>query len=134
MDLMNAMALLDEIKHALVELKETGETRLINILNFPLTDEDLQYLDAVLGRGNLTIDYRGAEHTFWQESKIAGVWWGEYRNANNKVTLRAIEVADFPQLAKAQPEDVEIGIAKLEAAIAGQLLNPVIPLPVLLGD
>ncbi|MEW6127232.1 MAG: hydrogenase expression/formation C-terminal domain-containing protein [Acidobacteriota bacterium] len=118
MELMNALALLNEIKHALIELRVNGATRTINILNFPLTNNDSQFLDETLGRGNLTIDYRGAEHTFWQEAKIAGVWWGEYRNSNNKVTLRTIEIAEVPMLTKAQREDMEFGIAKLEALTA----------------
>lgn len=120
MELMNALPLLNEIQRALERLRVGGETRTINILNFPLPDDDSAWLDSVLGRGNLTVTYEGREHTFWQEAKVSGVWWGEYRNASGKVTLRTIEIAIFPQLAKAQPQDIDDGIRHLAKTIAAQ--------------
>lgn len=120
MELMNALPLLHEIQRALERLRVGGETRTINILNFPLSDLDSAFLDETLGRGNLTVNYDGTEHTFWQESKVSGVWWGEYRNSNGKVTMRSIEIAYFPLLAKAQTEDIDDGIRHLADAIAAQ--------------
>ena len=131
MELMNAIPLLTEIKHALEALRERGETRTLNILNFPLTEDDARYLDEVLGRGNLTITFDGAEHTFWQESKIAGVWWGEYRNASRKVTLRSIEIAEVPVLVKAQAEDIDEGLQQLRSVVAAPPTNTKRALPVL---
>ena len=75
--------------------------------------------------------YRSGETTFWQEAKVSGVWWGEYRNAYDKVTLRTIEVTDFPALAKAQPEDIEDGIARIYEALNGQPASVARSLPVL---
>lgn len=131
MELMNAIPLLTEIKHALGALRERGETRTLNILNFPLTEDDARYLDEVLGRGHLTITFDGAEHTFWQESNIAGVWWGEYRNASRKVTLRSIEIAEVPVLVKAQAEDIDDGLQQLNAVIAAPPINAKRSLPIL---
>ncbi|MBI1763466.1 MAG: hydrogenase expression/formation protein [Acidobacteria bacterium] len=131
MELMNAIPLLTEIKHALAALRERGETRTLNILNFPLTDDDARYLDEVLGRGNLTITFDGAEHTFWQESNVAGVWWGEYRNASRKITLRSIEIAEVPPLVRAQTEDIDDGLQHLAAALATPPQNAKRALPVL---
>ena len=131
MELMNAVPLLNEIQHALELLRARGETRTLNILNFPLTDDDSALLDEVLGRGNLTVNYDGSEHTFWQEAKVSGVWWGEYRNANGKVTLRTIEIAEVPPLAKAQVEDIEAGIERIAAALAAQSSRSRRTLPVL---
>jgi hypothetical protein len=75
--------------------------------------------------------YRSGETTFWQEGKVSGVWWDEYRNAYDKVTLRTIEVADFPALAKAQPEDIEDGVARIDGALNGQPASVARSLPVL---
>jgi hypothetical protein len=100
-------------------------------MNFPLTNDDSSFLDEVLGRGSITINYDGLEHTFWQESKIAGVWWGEYRNANNKVTLRMIEITEFPTLARSQAEDIEDGINRLDEALAENASRVLRALPVL---
>ena len=130
-ELMNAVPLLNEIKHALEEWRAHGTPRTINIFNFPLTEADAAWLDEVLGRGDLKVEYHGMEHTFWQEANISGVWWGEYRNGSGKVTLRSIEIADFPTLAKAQPEDIDDGIARLEAVLNAQTTTAKRTLPVL---
>lgn len=118
MELMNAIPVLNEVRHALAALSERGETRTLNILNFPLTNDDSRLLDETLGRGDLKITYDGMEHTFWQESKIAGVWWGEYRNADNHVVLRTIEIAEFPALARSQADDIEDGLRHLDEALS----------------
>jgi len=130
MELTNAIPLLNEIRHALAALRERGERRVINIMNFPLTNDDSQFLDEAIGRGAVTITYRGGETTFWQEAKVSGVWWGEYRNAYHKVTLRTIKISDFPALAKAQPEDIEDGIARIDEALNGRQANAARSLPV----
>jgi hydrogenase-1 operon protein HyaF len=128
---MNAIPVLNEIKHALKTLRERGESRTINIMNFPLTNDDSSFLDEVLGRGPITINYDGLERTFWQETKIAGVWWGEYRNANNRVTLRMIEITEFPALAKSQADDIDDGINRLDEVLAESASCVVRALPVL---
>jgi hypothetical protein len=100
-------------------------------MNFPLTNDDSSFLDEVLGRGPITINYDGLERTFWQESKIAGVWWSEYRNANNRVTLRMIEITEFPALAKSQADDIDDGINRLDQVLAESPSCAVRSLPVL---
>jgi hydrogenase-1 operon protein HyaF len=131
MELMNALPILNEIKHALERLCEHGENRTINLMNFPLTDDDAKFLDETLGRGSVTIHYDGLELSFWQESKIAGVWWGEHRNAAGRVSLRTIEIAEFPMLAKSQPEDIAQDIDRLEEMLARQSSGASRSLPVL---
>lgn len=131
MELMNSIPLLTEIRHALHVLQESGETKTFNLSNFPLTNDDSQYLDETLGRGDVSISYRGMEHTFWQEAKVPGVWWGEYRNPNGHVSLRTIEITAFPHLAKSQPEDIEDGISRLDEVIGNQIPQTVRRLPVL---
>ncbi|MFN3135239.1 MAG: hydrogenase expression/formation C-terminal domain-containing protein, partial [Candidatus Kryptonium sp.] len=76
-DLINAVFLLNEIRHALVELKNEGRKRVINLSNFPLSNDEARFIDEALGRGNVKIIYEGVELTIWQETKISGVWWGE---------------------------------------------------------
>jgi len=113
-DLMNAVFLLSEIKHALVDLKNEGKKKVINLSNFPLSNDEARFIDEKLGRGNVKIIYEGTELTVWQETGISGVWWGEYRNSNGKVILRTIEITFYPELAMSQIEDIEEGIDKLD--------------------
>ncbi|MEN3039611.1 MAG: hydrogenase expression/formation C-terminal domain-containing protein [Candidatus Kryptonium sp.] len=117
-NLTNAFFLLNEIKHALIELKDKGVTKTINLSNFPLSYEEASFLDETLGRGKIKIIYEGPELTVWQESKFAGVWWGEYRNSNGKVILRTIEITSYPELAKSQIEDIEDAIKDLDQILS----------------
>ncbi|MCX7763197.1 MAG: hydrogenase expression/formation protein [Candidatus Kryptonium sp.] len=117
-NLINAFYLLNEIKHALIELKDKGVAKTINLSNFPLSYEEASFLDETLGRGKIKIIYEGSELTVWQESKIAGVWWGEYRNSNGKIVLRTIEITFYPELAKSQVEDIEDAIKDLEQILS----------------
>src|SRR6266542_1439878 len=51
----------NEIRHALAALRERGERLVINIMNFPLTNNDSQFLDKALSRGAITITYGGGD-------------------------------------------------------------------------
>ncbi|MDX2033362.1 MAG: hydrogenase expression/formation C-terminal domain-containing protein [Blastocatellia bacterium] len=128
---MNAIPVLNEIRHSLEALRERGETRTINIYNFPMTNDDAQFLDEALGRGPVQVRYDGRECTFWQETDVSGVWWGEYRNADGRIVLRTIEIAEFPPLAKAQVEDMGDGIQRIDELIAAQSNEVRRALPVL---
>ncbi|CUS99539.1 hydrogenase expression/formation C-terminal domain-containing protein [Candidatus Kryptobacter tengchongensis] len=117
-NLTNAVFLLNEIKHALIELKNNGKSKTINLSNFPLSYEEAKFLDEVLGRGKIKIIYESSELTVWQESKISGVWWGEYRNSSGKIILRTIEITFYPEIAKSQVEDIEDGLKELEKILS----------------
>jgi HupH hydrogenase expression protein, C-terminal conserved region len=52
-------------------LKEAKDERTVLPMNFPLTNDDMQFLDETLGRGAITVTYRGRETTFWQEAAPA---------------------------------------------------------------
>ncbi len=117
-DLINAVFLLNEIRHALVELKNEGKKRVINLSNFPLSNDEAKFVDEALGRGSVKIIYEGTELTIWQETKISGVWWGEYRNSSGKLILRTIEITFYPELAMSQIEDIEDGISRLDELLS----------------
>lgn len=117
-DLVNAIFLLNEIRHALMELKNEGKKRAINLSNFPLSNDEAKFIDEALGKGSVKIIYEGTELTIWQETKISGVWWGEYRNSNGKIILRTIEITFYPELAMSQVEDIEDGINKLDELLS----------------
>lgn len=117
-NLTNAIFIINEIKHALVELKNEGKTRTINLSNFPLSYDEAKFLDEFLGHGSVKIIYESKGLTVWQETKFPGVWWGEYRNSSGKIILRTIEITRFPELAMSQLEDIEEGISDLEKAMS----------------
>lgn len=117
-ELINALFIINEIKHSLVDLKNERKSKLINLSNFPLSYEEAKFLDEVFGRGAVKIIYEGDGLTVWHETKIPGVWWGEYRNSAGKIVLRTLEVTFFPELAMSQVEDIEEGISNLDKIIS----------------
>ena len=110
----NGAHVLSELKSALRKFLETREKKVLYLSHLPLTDEDARLLEEILGCGTVSIRSESATPASWRETAIAGVWWGEYRDESGRVALRTLEVADFPQLAAAQTEDIEEGRNKLE--------------------
>ncbi len=117
-ELTNAFYIINEVKHSLIELKNEGKNKIINLSNFPLSYGEAKFLDEVFGRGAVKIVYEADGLTVWQETKISGVWWGEYRNSAGKIILRTLEITFFPEIAMSQVEDIEDGINNLEEVLS----------------
>lgn len=121
MALMNAPYVLREIETALRKLAEAGETKILDLEHFPLSDDDAGMLEEVLGKGQITISANGPDVTEWRETSIPGVWWGEYRTGPAKVSLRTIEITEIPELARAQAEDIQEGLTRLQQALEAKM-------------
>lgn len=116
--LMNAPAILMELVQALKDLYEKGEEHIIYINKLPLTEEDREVLLDVLGEGQVRISLSSkVQPVEWRETGISGIWIGVFYDRDNKPILETIEVCHFPQLAKAQREDIEESIRVLKERI-----------------
>jgi hydrogenase-1 operon protein HyaF len=104
--LMNAPYLLNEIADALRALVETGETRTLYLSQFPLTDEDNEFLQDFLGHSGTIIHSHFASHSIWRESQTPGVWFGEYYDGPTTLVLQTIEIAPVPELAVPPHQDL----------------------------
>jgi hydrogenase-1 operon protein HyaF len=127
MPLMNAPFVLAEISAALQKLKDRGESRKLYLSQFPMTEEDTQYLTEFLSVGSVMIEHRDLSRTVWRETGFPGVWWGEYYDARMKLALRTIEIAPVPELALAQADDIAEAAERMnssledaQAALAGR--------------
>lgn len=118
MSLMNAPFLLNEIALALEGFHARGERRTLYLSQFPLSPDDVAYLQDFLGRGAATITLGGVNQTIWREAAIAGVWWGEYYEGPQKLLLRTVEIGDVPELAVTPASDIERGLADLRGRLA----------------
>ena len=123
---MNAPFVLAEIAAALQNLRDKGEPRKLYLSQIPLTEEDAQYLAEFLSVGCIVIEHRALSRTVWRETGFPGVWWGEYSDAGMKVALQTIEIAQVPDLALAQTEDIAEAAERMkhllqdaQAAVAG---------------
>ncbi len=117
--LMNAVPILYEIYENLKEFLKTGKRYTIYTNKIPLTEEDRQFLNKVLGEGDVKIKIDSKlQPAEWRETGISGVWIGIIYDKNKNPVLETIEITDFPELAKAQREDIEISMEKLKKVLS----------------
>jgi hydrogenase-1 operon protein HyaF len=104
-NLMNAPALLAEIRDASARCKPGDAAHVINLSLLPVTPEDTDYLDTMLGRGGLSVLSRGFGNCRITATAYPNVWWVQYFNSMEKLILNSVEVVDVPAVALAAAED-----------------------------
>lgn len=120
-NVFNAPPLVTEINEQLARGGGTNggarEPHVINLTLLPHTEEDLAFLDAALGRGGLTILSRGYGNCRITATATRGIWWVQYYNAQDVMTLNSIEViretGSVPEVACAAPEDIADSAGRL---------------------
>jgi hydrogenase-1 operon protein HyaF len=115
----NAPVLLREIAEHVKQLLTTGESSAIDLNALPLTPADLDWLQGTLGSGEIAITLESEGESTLNETACPGVWWVTHHNEHGAVASRFLEVAFVPDLVKAHPEDIKIGLEHLELLISG---------------
>jgi hydrogenase-1 operon protein HyaF len=117
----NATPLLNEIRHALARLLETGEETVIDLNSLPMAQEDMDQLLQILGQGELqaTLDALGESHI--RETECAGVWVIEHFDAEDRRVGFFIEITTVPSIIKSQVEDMEESLTRLEDQLRQKL-------------
>ena len=115
----NARVLLQEIAEHVRHLLGTGESSAIDLNALPLTPADLDWLHETLGKGEIAITLESEGESTLNETACPGVWWVTHHNEHGAVASRFIELAFVPELVKAHPEDIKIGLEHLELLISG---------------
>lgn len=113
-DVMNALPILTELESACTEFRRNGQDHSINLSLLPLSDADVEFLDARLGRGPVDILSRSYGKCQVISTGIANVWWVRYYNAMNTLILNTLEVTDVPSVVAAAPEDLADSATRLE--------------------
>lgn len=103
--LMNAPALLAEIRDASARCRPGDPAHIVNLSLLPVTPEDTDYLDTMLGRGGLSVLSRGFGNCRITATAYPNVWWVQYFNSMEKLILNSVEVVDVPAVALAAAED-----------------------------
>lgn len=104
-NLMNAPALLAEIRDASGRCQPGDAAHVINLSLLPVTPEDTDYLDTMLGRGGVSVLSRGFGNCRITATAYPSVWWVQYFNSMEKLILNSVEVVDVPAVALAAAED-----------------------------
>lgn len=105
----NVRAILNELRQALKQLRETGETYSIYIEKTGLTEEEQVEVLETLGRGHITINFNETDQPVeWYESQFSGIWIGTYKNGRDDSILHTVEVSRYPEVVGAYDEDIII--------------------------
>ena len=91
-----ALALTADIRKALKEYRVGGKTVVFE-LDY-LNAENKQFMDQLLGDGEVSIQCSGDINAQIQESVLAGLWRVHYLDENEKIIRDTMEVADIPGL------------------------------------
>lgn len=115
-------ALLNEVARLLQQLVETGEGGSIDLGRMPLSEEDYDLLEDVLGEGEVhAVVNAGATEVV--EAGLPGVWWVTHYNAEEEVMAEFVEIAFCPEILLSPPEDVKEGLEALRARLFAEHLN-----------
>lgn len=112
------IAILHEVL-ALVEGLETGGTTgAIDLFSMPMIPGDRERLQEALGEGEITATFDSAGVSTIRETGVAGVWWIEHRDPEDKIVADLIEVTTVPELLVSRPEEVRRGARQLRQRLA----------------
>ncbi|MCA0044374.1 hydrogenase expression/formation protein [Celeribacter litoreus] len=113
----NVILLLNEIRHALRHLAETGEPTTIDLSGIPMTKAETEEFEAALGTGEVhaEIDAGGPSEVI--ETSFAGVWRVIHRASEEMTLARYIEVTRIPEILVAHPSDMRAALTRLEARL-----------------
>jgi hydrogenase-1 operon protein HyaF len=102
----NVRPLLHEIKHALDNLIETGDSSIIDLRSIPLAPGEEDKILQTLGCGEVQakLDAMGLSEII--ETRYAGVWVVTHYNDEGTIISRFIEVTTIPEILCSQTDDV----------------------------
>lgn len=105
-NVFNAPALIAEINAHIPASARVRGPHVINLSLLPHTQQDLELLDKVLGRGDITILSRGYGNCRIASTGTQSCWWVQYYNSQDTLILNSIEMTALPDVACASPEDI----------------------------
>jgi hydrogenase-1 operon protein HyaF len=114
----NVKPILHEIRHALENLLDNGETHTIDLRSIPLAPGEEQTIIDTLGRGEVhaRLDVLGPSEIY--ETRYAGVWLVTHFDGNDSIVSRFIEITELPDVLRSQREDVVHALKELETELA----------------
>lgn len=102
-----AVALLREIADHLLTVSQGGDRQVVELTNLPLSDGDVQLLEAKLGRGEVEARINAAGPTEVFETAFPGVWWVRYLSEGDRVITQQLEIGAVPVILEAHHEDIQ---------------------------
>ncbi len=121
----NVKPLLNEVKHALDKLIETGQSTVIDLRSIPLAPGEEEKILNVLGLGEVQarLDALGLSEVI--ETRYAGVWIVTHYNDDDHIISRFIEVTSMPEILCSQTEDIMAAYSRLGLTLNDEQKNNV---------
>ncbi|MEJ2456438.1 MAG: hydrogenase expression/formation protein [Candidatus Thiodiazotropha sp.] len=113
----NATPILHEILHALQRLLNEQESTTIDLRALPFGPGDEEELLNQLGTGEIRVELNSLGRSLITETAYSGVWLVDHRNADDQRIALQIEITPIPSILKAQNEDVQDAIERLEDSL-----------------
>lgn len=114
----NVTPILNEIKHALNSLIETGESTTIDLRAMPMAPGEMQQIESLLGTGEVTATINAMGSSTVNESLYAGVWLVTHRNTDDEILGKFIEITRIPSILESQTEDMRGALEALPDLLA----------------
>jgi len=119
----NVQPLLFEVRHALEELLDSGETSIIDLRSIPLAPGEEETILKTLGQGEVHARLSALGPSEIYETRYAGVWLITHYNEEQAIVSRFIEITKIPDILKSQQEDMSSALAELTQALESQELG-----------
>ncbi len=111
---LNSPPLFAELNDRIPAWKPGVEPHVINLSLLPQTEEDLIFIDTMLGTGPTTILSRGYGNCRIHSTATHNVWRVKYFNSRDALILNTIEVVDVPAVALASQDDIGDSVERLQ--------------------
>lgn len=102
---MNVMPVLTEIGDRSASYRSGDETHIITFSLFPMTPEDMTFLQDSLGAGPVQLISRGYGTCRIMSTGTRNVWSVQFYNAMDAIVLDTLEICEIPSVAVAAEED-----------------------------
>jgi hydrogenase-1 operon protein HyaF len=109
----NVKPILHEIRHALFELLDSGNTSIIDLRSIPLAPGEEETIINALGQGEVHARLDALGRSDIVETMYSGVWLVTHYNENEAVIGRFIEITELPVILKSQREDMSDALKEL---------------------
>jgi HupH hydrogenase expression protein, C-terminal conserved region len=113
----NVRPLLNEVKHALDNLIETGKTTVIDLRSIPLAPGEEDKILSTLGQGEVQAQLNALGLSEIIETQYAGVWIVTHYNNEDHIISRFIEVTTMPEILCSQTEDIMAAYSRLSITL-----------------
>ena len=118
-DVPNALPILIELEDRCAKFDKVGTAHSINLTLLPLSQEEIEFLDARLGRGPVDMLSRAYGKCQVISTLTPNVWWVRYYNSMGVLILNSLEITNMPQVVAAASEDLGDSATRL-----GEILAP----------